>query len=132
METYHIFTIKKEVYNAYKKKEITLYKLLSNLKKLKKNNLTYGITIYNQICYTTNIKRLKQYIEMLKIIEKKDNKYILEENNKKSILIIKPSNIIYKTDKINPNIIYILNYYSKYLFICNFNKKDYKWVNNIE
>ena len=57
MNNYHIFAIKKEVYNVYKDNEYSLFKLLYNLYNLNKTDLNYGITLYNQLCYPINIKK---------------------------------------------------------------------------
>jgi len=117
MNKYHIFEIKKEIYKTYKGKEKNLFKLLYNLYNLNKPDLNYGITLYNQLCNIINKETLYKYIKVLNIKEK---------------IIIKPSHIIYITDKIDINTIYILNTYSKTLFICEFNKKQYNWINHIE
>lgn len=129
MNNYHIFAIKKEVYTTYKNNEYSLYKLLYNLYKLNKSDLNYGVTLYNQLCYPINKKKLEEYLELLNNIRKGKNRYMIKENNEISLITIKPSNIIYKTQNLNQNIIYILNNYYKYLFICEFNKKDYYWLN---
>ena len=129
MNNYHIFAIKKEVYNVYKDNEYSLFKLLYNLYNLNKTDLNYGITLYNQLCYPINIKKLEEYLKLLDNIRKGKNRYIISEKNIHSELILKPSNIIYKTDNISKNITYILNNYYKYLFICEFNKKEYNWIN---
>ena len=132
MNTYHIFAIKKDAYNIYKNNEYSLYKLIYNLYNINKEDINYGITLYNQLCYPINKKIIEEYLELIHKIRLGKNRYMISENNNKSILIIKPSNIIYKTKKLSNDIIYILNNYYKYLFICNFKEKDYKWINNIE
>lgn len=128
MNNYHIFAIKKEVYNVYKDNEYSLFKLLYNLYNLNKTDLNYGITLYNQLCYPINIKKIEEYLKLIDNIKKNKNRYMIKEKTY-SELILKPSNIIYKTNNINKNITYILNSYYKYLFICEFNKKDYNWIN---
>ncbi len=129
MNNYHIFLIKKEVYNIYKNNEHSLYKLLYNLYKLNKTDLNYGITLYNQLCNTINAKKIHEYLKIINNIEILNNKYIILNNKQKTILIPKPSNITYITNKLDNNIIFILNNYSRYLFICEFNKKEYNWLN---
>ncbi len=129
MNNYHIFAIKKEVYNVYKDNEYSLFKLLYNLYNLNKTDLNYGITLYNQLCYPININKLEEYLKLINNIRKGKNRYMVSEKNIHSELILKPSNIICKTDNISKNITYILNNYYKYLFICEFNKKDYNWIN---
>ena len=131
METYHIFAIKKEIYNTYKNNPNSLYKTLFNLYKMNKEDLKLGIEIYNQLCNIIDVKNIKKYIELLPIIRKAKNKYLILENNKKSVIILKYSRIIYKQERINENIKYILNNHYKYFFICNFNNNNYYWLNEL-
>lgn len=127
METYHIFEIKKDAYNIYKDKANSLYKTLYNLYKFNKTDLKLGISIYNELCYKINKIKLEEYIKLLPIKRNVKNKYLINKN----IIIIKPSNIIIKTDNLNIDIIYVLNNYYKYLFICDFKNKNYYWLNEI-
>lgn len=122
---YYLFIIKKEIYEIYKNKEFSLYKLLFNLYNLNKEDYTYGITLYNQLCDTVNIKKIKQYFELLNKVRIGKNKYYLTENKIAHLIIINPSHITYKTEKISLNILYILNNYSKYIFICNFKENEF-------
>ena len=126
METYNIIKIKKEIYYKYKNNTQELYKIIYNLYTLNKKDITYGITIYHQICEIIN-ENINKYIKLISY-KKEKNKYTIIEKNNKSLLIIKPSNIIYKTNKINKNTFYILNNYNKYLLICNFKKQEYFWI----
>ena len=128
METYHIFSIKKEIYNAYKKNPYSLYKTLYNLYNINKDDIKLGLSIYNQLCNIINIKKTNEYIKLLPITRKTENKYLIKENNIKTILIIKHSNIICKQNEIDLNIIYILNNSYKYLFACNFKNNKYYWL----
>ena len=124
MNKYHIFAIKKEVYNVYKNNEYSLFKLLYNLYNLNKTDLNYGITLYNQLCDPINKKKVEEYIELLNNIRKGKNKYMITESNKHSILIIKYSNIIYLTEKISNNITYILNNTINFYLYVNLTKKN--------
>lgn len=129
MQTYHLFVIKKEFYKIYKNNSYSLYKVLYNLYNLNKSDLNYGITLYNQLCYPVNIKKLKQYFELLDNTRKGNNKYLITYKNNKSLIILRPSRIIYKTTNIDEFSAYILDNYYKYLFACNFKRKDFYWIN---
>lgn len=122
MNTYYIFDIKENIYNIYKNNKHELYKILYNLYKLKKIDYNYGLSLYNQICKKIKTKKLTAYIELLKTTNTKN----IEK------LKIKPSRIIYNSNIINKDICFILNNYSKHMFICDFNKKEYNWINNVE
>lgn len=127
MNTYSIFNIKKEIYNIYKNNSKSLYKTLYNLSNINKKDINLGISIYNEICIAFNKEKITKYIELLPIIKQNKNKYIINKN----IIIINPSRIIIKANKIDSDIIYILNNYSKCLFICNFNNNEYYWLNEL-
>ena len=89
----HIFDIKESIYKTYKHNGYELYKLIYNLYKLDKKNLSFGLTLYNQICNKIKKEKLEQYTSIL---------------NKE--LIIKPSCI--KIKSLDEETIYILNNYS--------------------
>lgn len=127
MKTYNIFQIKKEIYNIYKANTKSLYKTLYNLNHINKTDINLGLSIYNEICNTIDKEKIKKYINLLDIAKQSKNKYLINKN----IIIIKPSRIIIKANKIDENIIYILNNYNKYLIICNFENKEYYWINEL-
>lgn len=127
MKTYYIFLIKKEIYEIYRSNPKSLYKTLFNLKNMNKQDLNLGLSIYNEICNIINKKKLIKYINLLPITKSKKNKYLINEN----IMIINPSKIIIKTNKINDDIIYTLNNYNEYFFICDFKNNKYYWLNEI-
>ena len=127
MNKYILFNIKKEIYNIYKNNPKSLYRILYNLNNTNKTDLNLGISIYNEICNTFNKRKLIKYIKLLPITKAKSNKYLINKN----IIIINPSRIIIISNKINEDIIYTLNNYNKYIFICNFNNNEYYWLNEI-
>ena len=127
MNQYYIFEIKKDTYKTYKNNSDSLYKTLYNLKNINKDDIKLGLSIYNEICYTINREKIKNYLTLLKITRNVKNKYLINKN----IILIRNSCIELKTDSIDKDIIYILNNYSKYLFICNFKNKYYSWLNEI-
>jgi len=128
MRKYYLFTIKKDYYEVYKKNPLVLYKTLENLYKLKKDDLNYGITLYNQICEIIDVERLKNYFNHMKIKEN-GNKFLIEHNKQLTLFDFHYSCIICKTIKNYPLVFNTLNYYSKYLFVCDFFNKDYFFLN---
>ncbi|MBP3920502.1 MAG: sporulation inhibitor of replication protein SirA [Bacilli bacterium] len=128
MQTYYLFQVKKNIYNVYLKREYSLYKVLYNLYKLNRIDLNYGVTLYNQLCEIFNVNRLKYYFELTENIRKGNNKYMIKED--KSLIILKPSRIIYKTNNNQNRIFYLLDNYSHYIFVCNFKTGEYFWLKN--
>lgn len=127
MNQYYIFEIKKEIYKIYKNNSDSLYKTLYNLNKINKKDLELGLSIYNEICNRINTNKLKNYIALLKVKRNVKNKYLINKN----IILIRKSCVELKTKNIDEDILYILNNYSKYLFICDFKNKYYSWINEL-
>lgn len=130
MRKYYLFQIRKEFYELYQNNTLALYKLLYNIYKLDKNNFSYGISLYNQLCETINVSHLKNYFQNKKNIINKKNKYLFSSNQyyEKTIMQINHSSIIILTNVNIPCILQIINYYNKYIFICDFNNSDYFWL----
>lgn len=124
MRKYYIFAIKREYNELYSKNPYVLYKTLENLYKLKKEDLIYGISLYNQICNVIEVNRLKNYFDSICYYKNK-NKYLINDKDDVALFYIHYSCIICKCNKNFPSILNMMNYYSRYLFICDFENKDY-------
>lgn len=129
MRKYFLFNIDKEYYPIYKNNPYTLYKTLEKLYNLKSNEISYGLSIFNQICKTYNKNILTDYIEKkYEKLYKNNNKYYIKNEN--LIIEINYSVIVILTNLNLPNILMNLNYYSKNIFVCDFINKDYFWIND--
>ena len=124
MRKYFLFSIRKEYYDIYYKNPLVLYKTLENLYHLKKENLSYGLSLYKQICNVIDVERLKSYFEQV-CLEKKNNKYLLVYNKESIIFSLHYSCIVCKTTKNYPLGLKVINYYDRNLFVCDFENKDY-------
>lgn len=129
MRKYFLFSIQKEYYDVYHKNPMVLYKTLENLYHLKKDNINFGLSLYKQICNIIDVNRLKYYFEQV-CIKKRDRKYLVVSNKEAVVFNIYYSCIVCKTVKNYPKGLKILNYYDKYLFVCDFENKDYFFLND--
>lgn len=127
MRKYYIFIIRKEFYKIYKNNSLVLYKTLENLYNLNLTNFGYGVSIYNQLCLTFNPEVLNNYF-LRKFNNYKYNKHFII--SEQVIIEIHRSCIVLLTKKNVPNIMKYLLYYNKYLFVCDFDNKDYFWLEN--
>ncbi len=127
MRTYYLFLIKRDVNKIYKENKVNLYKTLENLYLLKKSNYKYGLSIYNQLCDYIDIKILNNYFQNKKY-HRYQNNYYYKYKDEKTLILIKKSCIIIKTNVNIPYIFKIFNYYNPYFFICDFKNKDYFWL----
>ena len=127
MRKYYIFIIRTEFYKIYKNNSLVLYKTLENLYKLNMNNFGYGFSIYNQLCLTFNKEVLNSYF-LRKFNHYKNNKHYIHKEH--TIIEINKSCVVVLTKYNIPKVLKYLLYYNRYLFVCDFDTKDYFWLQN--
>ena len=133
MYKYYLFIIKKEVYSAYYNNMDILFSTLRNLYYSSNNELSYGLSIYNQICDIFNKNILKDYFKNKnsKYIKEIKNKFLIKDKNGENSLInIRSSCLIIKTNSKLPIFLKIINYYNKYIFVRDFKNGRYFWLND--
>lgn len=125
MREYNLFIIRKSYYDLYQNKPYILFDLLENLSKTKKTNFSFGITIFKELCIFFDKNILNDYLNKKYSLKCKDYFII----NGVSIKLNK-TRIIVRSKYNLPNIIKMFNYYNKYLFVCDFENKDFFWLND--
>lgn len=136
MRQFYIFNINNEFKYNIKIDPYILYKVFEELHNIKNNDIKYGVNIYNNITKPVNKKYLnnKIYNEYKNNYSytKFMNKHIINNyfNKEKSTLIIKNSYIELDTSSINSTFFKYLQKY-KNLFVCDFDNKDYFWLESI-
>ena len=133
MYKYYLFIIKKEVYSAYYNNMDILFSTLRNLYYSSNNELSYGLSVYNQICDIFNKNILKDYFKNKnsKYIKEIKNKFLIKDKNGEiSLINIRSSCLIIKTNSKLPVFLKIINYYNKYIFVCDFKNGRYFWLND--
>ena len=136
MREFYIFNINNEYKYNTKIDPYFLYKIFEELHNLNQLNIKYGINIYNNITNPIN----KKYFNSIIYNKYKNNysytKYMNKHqfnnyyNNEKSLLIINNSYIKLDTSSINSSFLKYLNKYRN-LFACDFDNKDYFWLETI-
>ncbi len=128
MNKYYLFIIDKKLIKEYKNKSYVLYKLLETLYKSETYDFCYGIKIYWQICNNISVKLLSNYINN-RINTIKINEKIIKLKNEKTYIQLMYPCIIVKTKNKKNNIFKIFNIYNRDIFVCDFENKDYYWLN---
>ena len=134
MRCFYIFKINREMTILTKETPYNLYKTIEGLYYLDTYDLGASYEVYDDlflsfdpIYVNKRIYNLFKNNRYYNYIEKKHiiyNKYRGEE----SILKVYPSHIILKSNMINPTL--LINYLnSDNLFVCDFQNKDYFWLN---
>ena len=125
MRKYYIFIIRQEFYENYKNNPLYLYKTLEKLYSLKISDFGYGISIYNQLCLIFNTEVLNNYF-LRKFNNYKYNKHFIKSEH--TIIEINKTCIVLLTKYNIPKVMKNLLYCNKNLFVCDFENRDYFWL----
>ena len=136
MRTFYIFKIKKEMAILTKDTPYNIFKNMEGLKKLVKDNISTSYNIYDQIITPINNKSFNQHI----LKNYKDNLYYQKYYNIHTIynkykpentkLVIKNTYLLLETNAIKPSFLKELAF-DKDLFVCDFENKDYFWIEQV-
>ena len=121
---YYLFVIKDEF---FKENSSYLYNILYKLKTMHKENYVYGINLYNSICSTFDTNALNYYVKKKLKLNRKGNRFYLDKYN---YFDIRNSCCIINSDRYLREILCIFYIYSKNIFVCNFDKSIYFWLND--
>ena len=134
MRKYFLFIIRKDFYSVYKDNANILFLTLDNIYKLKIPNLTYGVSIYNQLCQTFNIGVINNYLKNKnrKYIKSYYNKFFINDiyAKEKTCVQVNHSCIVLKTNSNMPYVLQIFKWYNQHIFVCDFENNDYFWLND--
>ena len=119
---YYLFIIKNNYFINY---DEYLYKLLKELKNMKKENYNYGINLYYNICNLFDTKLLIYYITQKYKMKRINNKFYLDKYN---YFEIRKSCCVISSDKYLKEILCIFYIYNKNIFVCDFNNDNYFWL----
>ena len=138
VRTFYIFKIKKDFYNLYLNSPSNLYNVLKQLYYIKKTNLEYGFSIFNQL--TDKIDKanldkeifIKYHQEM--IYSKNGNDHIINNlyKDEVSILSIKKTHLLINANRNYSSFFNIINKLGNNYFVCDFTNQDYFWINDIK
>lgn len=134
MRKYYLFTIRKDFYEVYKNNSFVLYKTLENLWKIKKQDFSYGLSLYDALCQTFDVSLLNRFFKgkyKNKIISK-DNRHIILNKEKEYYVLLELhySCVIVLTNINMPNVLRDFNCYNRNIFVCDFINEDFFWLNN--
>ncbi len=134
MRTFYIFKIKRELTILTKETPYNLYHTIDSLYYLDNFNMGVSNKLYYNLFDTLDINYLNKRINNLF----KDNRYYTFKDNihylnnkykpENSTLKVFRTHMLLKTDTINPAL--LINYLmTDNLFVCDFQNKDYFWLN---
>ena len=119
---YYLFIIKD---NYFKNNTQYLYDILYKLKTMHKENYSYGMSLFYNICNLFDTKALKYYINTKYNLKNINNKYFLDKYN---YFEIRKCCCIINNNKYLREVLCIFYIYNKNIFVCNFDDKEYFWL----
>ena len=133
MRTFYIFKIKEEYARLTKNNPYHLFKLLSYIYGLDKVDINQGIDLFTKLLDSFNSKEIdirifKKYREnyfytKFKNIHQMNNYYKKEESK----LTVRKHFLLLKSSIVRPIFLQDLTSYNN-LFVCDFENKDYFWL----
>lgn len=136
MRIFYMFKIKKQYANLTKKHPYNLYKTIEQIYQLKTEELNFAINIFDQISDTFNKDIINHIIyENYKEQETYSNylnTHIINDyfTNEQTKLIVNKSYMLLKSTKQIPLFLKEIQFKDN-IFICDFNNKDYFWLEQI-
>jgi len=138
MRMFYIFEIKKEIKELYIDNPSSLYKILSSIYYMHKEDVNYGFNLFNQI--TNKIKVMdtsnKIYIDMHTniVYTKSANEHVINDlyRNEISILKVRKSHMILQSNKSYNKFLELLLTYNDNYFVCDFLENDFFFIEDIK
>lgn len=127
MRKYYLFIVKEKYKNQ------NVFNTLNNLYNIRENNLLYGVKLFHEICELFDKKVISSYLEVrFKTIKKiKKNQYYLNGYQEQDLIVLKKSAVIIITNLNFPLILRTFNIYNRNIFVCDFENRDYFWLDNM-
>ena len=135
MKVYFIFEVKNEFKKMYRGRENALFNILKSIYKLSSDEVEYGYTLLKQVTNTIKKDDLDRdiYVKLHREYpySKKDgiHYYNLLYKDEISRLIIKKTYIRLEVEQDESSFFEVLKKYSDNLFVCDFDKLNYFYIN---
>ena len=135
MRTFYIFNINNYFTYVYQNKRYRIYKILEEMFNANKQDIVLSYKLFEQVALSFNKNKINSYIKYLYNDNlhyyNKVNTHIICNNNEYTKLTINNSNIKIKTNINCPSFLDSIIDYSNNIFVCDFNNKDYFWLDKV-
>lgn len=136
MRVFYIFNIRKEFKYLYQNHPLTLYQVLRKIYQLKKEDLVYGKSLFQQLIQPLNKLKIDNTLfiklhQQMPYSKKKDIHYINNlYKNEVSRLEVKITHIRLEMESDTTSFISILNELNLNLFVCDFEHFEYFFIDD--
>lgn len=134
MRVFYLFRINKYFANVYKNKPYKMYQVLEEMYYTKDFDMNITYRYFEQIAIPFNKNSINTYlknIDSYNYYNQGNVHYITENRVVVSKLIVSNCNLKLKTIGNYSYLFNVINDYANNIFVCDFDNKDYFWLNKI-
>ena len=135
MRTYYIFNINKSLSYIYQKNPYKIYKMLEEIYHTCDKDLVLTYKFFEQVAYPFDKNKINSYLKNKYSYEKEydynNNMHIYLSSKETSKILINNTHIKIKTNINYPIFFDGIDNYQDNLFVCDFQNKDYFWLDEI-
>lgn len=138
MRMFYIFEIKKEIKDLYQDNPNSLYKILSSIYYMHREDANYGFNLFKQIANKIKVMDLSNqiYIDMHAniVYTKSGNEHVINDlyQDEVSILKIRKSCLLLQSNKSYNRFLELLLNYNENYFVCDFLENDFFFISDIK
>ncbi len=138
LRVFYIFNLKKEVYEVYKETPSVLFNFFKNLYFMKKEEIDYGKSIFNQVAELFNKEKidLKTFILLHNKFKylKRNEEHIINDlyHNEISIMKVRKTYIVVNCNTNFTDFFQIISNEYKNCFVCDFINNDYFYLSRLK
>lgn len=135
MRTFYIYNINDLLCSLYENYPHKLYLMLEEIYYTNKYDFKEASTLYEQVIINYNKLYINNYLIANNKIDmyyyNKANMHLISSRGEYSKLLVNSYCIKIKTNLNYPKFFYDINKYSDNIFVCDFENKDYFWLNRV-
>lgn len=136
MRTFYVFNINDYFFSMYRETPYRIYEMLEDIYHIKNYNLRMTVRLYSQMVNRINKLMMNEYIynnyHIYEDYTKENNTHNITTNYECSKLVVSVTHLKIKTNRNYPVFFESLNRYNNNIFVCDFENKDYFWLDKIK
>ena len=136
MRTFYVFNINDYFFSMYRETPYRIYEMLEDIYHIKNYNLRMTVRLYSQMVNRINKLMMNEYIynnyHIYEDYTRENNTHNIVTNYECSKLVVGITHLKIKTNRNYPVFFESLNRYNNNIFVCDFENKDYFWLDKIK
>lgn len=135
MRTFYVFNVNDYFFTMYRETPYRIYEMLEDIYHIKNYDLRMTVRLYGQMVCKINKLMMNEYLynnySMYKDYDRECNTHSISTNYEYSRLVVSNTHLKIKTNRNYPLFFESLNRYNNNIFVCDFENKDYFWLDKI-